>query len=123
MTGYKPGDVVLVAYPFEERAGGRRRPALVVSPAQYNDATGELVVAQITSRMSAPPRPGDCRIQDWKDAKLPRAAMVRSRLATLQSVLVLRQLGQLTSRDLQAAMAELNRALGWANGPPDQESR
>jgi hypothetical protein len=24
MTGYKPGDVVLVAYPFEERAGGRR---------------------------------------------------------------------------------------------------
>ena len=81
------------------------------------------MVAQITSRMSAPPRPGDCRIQDWKDAKLPRAAMVRSRLATLQSVLVLRQLGQLTSRDLQAAMAELNRALGWANGPPDQESR
>ena len=31
MTGYKPGDVVLVAYPFEERAGGRR-PAAGAAP-------------------------------------------------------------------------------------------
>jgi mRNA interferase MazF len=113
MTGYKPGDVVLVAYPFEERAGGRRRPVLVVSSPEYNNDTGELVVAQITSRISAPHRPGDYQIQDWKAAKLPRAAMVRSRLATLQSVLVLRRLGELTGRDLQAAMAELNQALGW----------
>ena len=114
MTAYKPGDVILVAYPFEERAGGRRRPALVVSPVQYNDATGELVVAQITSRVTATPRPGDYRIQEWKDANLPRAAMVRSRLATLQSVLVLRRLGELTAPDLQAAMAELGRAIGWS---------
>ena len=78
MTAYKPGDVILVAYPFEERDGGRRRPALVVSPAQYNDATGELVVAQITSRITATPRPGDYEIRDWKDANLPCAAMVRS---------------------------------------------
>ncbi len=119
MTAYKPGDVILVAYPFEERAGGRRRPALVVSSPEYNDATGELVVTQITSRISAPPRLGDYQIQDWKEAKLPRAAMVRSRLATLQSVLVLRQLGELSGRDLKAAMAELNRALGWPDRPSD----
>ena len=78
MTAYKPGDVILVAYPFEVPAGGRRRPALVVSPAQYNDATGELVVSQITSRITATPRPGDYQIRDWKDVNLPRAAMVRS---------------------------------------------
>jgi len=78
MTGYKPGDVILAAYPSEERAGGRRCPALVVNPAQYNDATGELVVAQITSRITATPRPGDYQIRDRKDANLPRAAMVRS---------------------------------------------
>ena len=78
MTAYKPGDVILVAYPFEERAVGRRRPALAVSPAQYNDATGELVVAQITSRITATPRPRDYQIRDRKDANLSRAAMVRS---------------------------------------------
>ena len=113
MTAYKPGDPILVAYPFEEHTGGRQRPALVVSPAQYNDATGELVVGQITSRITATPRPGDYQIRDWKDANLPRAAMVRSRLATLQSVLVLRRLGELTAPDLQAAIGELGRAIGW----------
>jgi len=37
-----------------------------------------LVVAQITSRIAATPRPGDYQIRDWKDANLPSAAMVRS---------------------------------------------
>ena len=78
MTAYKPGDVILVAYPFEERAGGRCRPVLVVSSPEYNNDTGELVVAQITSRITATARPGDYQIQDWKDANLPRAAMARS---------------------------------------------
>ena len=119
MTSYKIGDIILVPYPFEERAGGRRRPALVVSPPEYNEATGELVVAQITSRLSAQPRPGDYEIQDWKQANLPSPAMVRSRLATLQSVLVLRQLGELTARDLQASMGVLSLALGWPDRPAD----
>ncbi len=104
MTGFSPGEVILVAYPFDQRAGGRRRPALVVSPSSYNEQTGELVIAQITSRVKAPPRPGDYRIQDWKQANLPRPAMVRARLATIPAILVLRSLGSLSATDFQEAM-------------------
>jgi mRNA interferase MazF len=99
MTGYNQGDVILVAYPFGERAGGRRRPVLVISSNTYNSATGELIIAQVTSRVSAPARLGDYAIEGWKEANLPRPALVRARLATLKASLVLRRLGRLTEGD------------------------
>lgn len=111
MTGYNQGDVILVAYPFGERAGGRKRPALVISPSSYNRATGELVIAQVTSRVSASPRPGDFLIANWKEANLPRPALVRARLATLKSPLVLRRLGRLTDADFRGAQKALAEAV------------
>lgn len=107
MTDYEPGDVLLVPYPFGERAGGRKRPVLVISCREHNKATGDLVVAQVTSRVSSPPRMGDYRIEAWRDAKLPRPALVRARLATIELSLVLRKLGQLSEADLRAAVAAL----------------
>jgi mRNA interferase MazF len=111
MTDYKPGDVILVPYPFGERAGGTKRPALIVSSEEYNQSTGELIIAQITSRMSAPPRPGDYLIEGWREASLPRPALVRARQATLEASLVLRRLGALNETDFKAAQAALKSAL------------
>ena len=105
MTDYDRGDVILVPYPFGERAGGRKRPALVISSLRYNQTTGELVIAQITGRASPPERPGDTPLEDWKAANLPRPAIVRSRLATLKTSLVLRRLGSLSESDLERMMA------------------
>ncbi len=113
MTGYDRGDVILVPYPFGERAGGRKRPALVMSSREYNQATGELVIAQITGRASAPERPGDSNIEQWKEANLPGPAIVRSRLATLNISLVLRRLGTLTNEDFQRAWTALSAALSF----------
>ena len=112
MTGYRPGDVVLVPYPLGYGAGGRKRPALVVSGDGYNQGTGELVIAQITSRVSAPPRQGDYRIEEWREAKLPRPALVRARLATVEGSLVFRRLGSLAEQDFQGALAAMKSALG-----------
>ena len=107
MTVYNPGDVLLVPYPFGERAGGKKRPVLVISSLAHNEATGEVVVAQLTGRINAPPRPGDYRIENWREASLPGPALVRGRLATLESSLVLRRLGALTAVDLSRARAAL----------------
>lgn len=111
MIGYRPGDVVLVPYPFGNGVGGRKRPALVVSCDGYNQGTGELVIAQITGRMSAPHRQGDYRIEGWKEAKLPRPALVRARLATVENSLVFRRLGALTAEDFQAAQEAIKSVL------------
>jgi mRNA interferase MazF len=34
-TGYSFGDVVLVPFPFTDQSGIKRRPAVIVSSAQY----------------------------------------------------------------------------------------
>ncbi|MCH7606669.1 MAG: type II toxin-antitoxin system PemK/MazF family toxin [Chloroflexi bacterium] len=112
MTGYDQGDIILVPYPFGQRAGGQKRPALVVSPTDYNRATGELIIAQITGRVSEESRTGDYTIEDWKAANLPRQAVVRARLATLETSLVLRRLGKLTEADFRNAKAALSDVLG-----------
>ncbi len=110
-TDFSPGDVILLSYPFGEGAGVRKRPALVVSSSVFNRETGELVVAQITSRVSAPARAGDYAIAEWREAKLPRPALVRARLATLARSLVLRRLGSLSEADYQGALAALKSQL------------
>jgi mRNA interferase MazF len=107
MTDYKRGDVVLVSYPLGQGSSAKKRPALVISPEDYNQATGEVIIAQITSRVSAPPRPGDYLIQGWREAKLPRPALVRARLATLKASQVLRKLGELTEGDVKAVQEAL----------------
>jgi mRNA interferase MazF len=115
MTAYEPGEVILVPYPFGERAGGRKRPVLVISSAPYNQETGQLIVAQITGRVSAPPHPGDYRIEEWRQAHLPRPALVRARLATVEDSLVLRKLGRLSDGDLRAALAAVQSTLWWVD--------
>ena len=110
-TVFKPGDVILLSYPFGQGAGVRKRPALVVSSSGFNQETGELVIAQITSRASAPARAGDYNLAEWREAKLPRPALVRARLATLARSLVLRRLGSLSEADYQGALAALKAQL------------
>jgi mRNA interferase MazF len=111
MTDYKQGDVVLVPYPFGERASKKKRPALVISSTDYNQITGELVIAQVTGRVAANARLGDSHIQGWREANLPRPALVRCRLATVKSSLVLRRLGELSEADFQAVLTSLNASM------------
>ena len=111
MTGYEPGDVILVPYPFGERTGGRKRPALVVSDTEYNQASGELIIAQITGRLTDSARAGDYVIEEWKEANLLGPALVRARLATLKTSLVMRRLGRLTKADFRNVQAALGTAL------------
>ena len=103
MPDYKEGDVVLVSYPFGEGAGVRKRPALVISRNNFNQQTEELIVAQITSRISSPNREGDYQIIDWRKASLIKPAIVRLRVATLPTAMVLRRLGSLTEEDFRGA--------------------
>ncbi|MDA0733749.1 MAG: type II toxin-antitoxin system PemK/MazF family toxin [Chloroflexi bacterium] len=112
MTDYEPGDVVLVLYPFGERAGGKKRPVLVISSAEHNQETGELLIAQITSRVSAAPRIGDYHIQGWREANLPKPALVRARLATIETSQVLRKLGSMPDTEFRAAQADLQSVFG-----------
>ncbi len=67
MTTFEPGDVVLVRFPFTDLAATKKRPAVVVSSAEFSQRHGDVVVMALTSR----PQPEDALpVEDWKAAGL-----------------------------------------------------
>ena len=90
-------DVVIVPFPFSEKTGSKRRPALVVSNSAFN-RSGHTVLVMITTR-GHHPWPGDCEITDLVAAGLPLPCIVRLKLFTLDNRVILRRLGRLNKTD------------------------
>ncbi|HET9477240.1 MAG TPA: type II toxin-antitoxin system PemK/MazF family toxin [Dehalococcoidia bacterium] len=112
MTPSKRGDVVLVPFPFSDLTAVKRRPALVVSTEAYNGATGDAIIAQITSMVKSPARPGDYILARWRDAGLPLSSLVRAKLTTLHSSLFIRTLGSMPADEMAHVDAGIAGVLG-----------
>ncbi len=108
----KPGDVVVVPFPFSERAGTKRRPALVLSAAAFNRESGHCILAMITTR-TRPAWPGDAEIRDLRRAGLPRPCTVRPKLFTLDNRFVLRRAGRLAPADRDRVAKATAGVLAW----------
>ena len=113
MTSFKRGDVVLVPFPFTDLSAVKRRPALVISIDDYNRRTGDVVIAQITSKVDSPARPGDHNIGRWKEAGLVVPSLARARVTTLHSSIVVRQLGAMPAAEMGKIDAAIGSALGF----------
>ncbi len=99
MTTYRRWDIVLVPFPFSDLTAAKKRPALVLSPNEFNRSGADLVVAFITSRMDVSPRPGDYRIRSWKESGLPKASLLRMKLATIDRDTVVKKIGRLRQEE------------------------
>lgn len=102
-------DIVVVEFPFVERAGARKRPALVLSDERHNRQTGAAIIAMIT-RASAPPWPGDVAIAHGAEAGLTKACKVRMKLHTVEAA-SLYAVGTLHEADQQAVARSLRECL------------
>jgi mRNA interferase MazF len=112
MTACERGAVVLVPFPFTDLSAVKRRPALVVSTPDYNARTDDVIIAQITSRVNSPARPGDQRLTRWQEAGLLAPSLVRAKLTTLHSSLIVRTLGSLPHAEMRAVDKSLASVLG-----------
>jgi mRNA interferase MazF len=101
--------VVVVPFPFSDRAGDKRRPALVLSRRAFNQS-GHTVLAMITTAAHEP-WPGDVKVAGLEAAGLSVACRLRLKLFTLDNRLIVRRIGRLTSRDQKDAVASLRRHL------------
>jgi mRNA-degrading endonuclease toxin of MazEF toxin-antitoxin module len=102
---FRPFDVVAVT--VGEGASAKRRPALVVSNPQFENATGLVWVAMITTPEHEH-RFGDIPIGDQAAAGLPTAAVIRgSKLTTLAVSKIKRRLGSLGETDRAGARVAL----------------
>lgn len=101
MTTYRPGDLLLVAFPYSGSAQAKLRPALVV----LDTGDADVVVARVTTQPYQSPY--DVALADWRGAGLLAPSVVRThKLATIEKALVRRQLGALQPPD-RARVASL----------------
>ena len=114
-----PWNVVVVPFPFTDTAGAKRRPALVLSETDFN-GSGSTVLAMITTSTQKP-WPGDVEIRDPEAAGLKAACFVRLKIFTLDSRLLLRQIGRLEHADRERVAAEVRRCLGASLAPTGNE--
>ena len=103
-------DVVVVPFPFTDRRVSKRRPAMVLSSSEFNAASGNTVLAMITSAAN-PPSSLDIEI-DSKKAGLKAPSKVRMKLFTLDNRLILSKAGTLAKNDRAAIDGSLMRLLG-----------
>ena len=102
-------DVVVVPFPFSDKAAEKKRPALVLSGTTFNGA-GHTILAMITTR-GHHPWPGDCKLEDLAEAGLPLPCIVRLKLFTLDNRIILRRLGRLADTDRERVESSLDKHL------------
>lgn len=98
MTTYKKWDIVLIPFPFTNLRQSKKRPALILSPNEYNEGA-DVIIAFMTSNITTDPRIGDYHIKNWENSGLPKPTMVRMKLATVMNRILVKKLGRLENED------------------------
>jgi mRNA interferase MazF len=106
----KAGEIALVRFPFTELATAKKRPALVLAQAARSSRYRLATVAMITSQVEALKLEGDVLLADWKAAGLLHPSLLRlAKVATIDTELIDKVIGKLSSADLAAARTAFQR--------------
>ena len=104
-TTYRPGELVLVAFPFTGGTGAKRRPALVL----IDNGGPDILLARVTTQTYSTSY--DVTLTNWRLAGLLALSVVRlHKLATLERNLIERSLGHVADADRGRIAAALRTA-------------
>jgi len=102
----KPGDVVLVRFPFAELVAAKKRPALVLARSARSPRNRLAILAMITSQVESLRLQGDVLLSEWQAAGLLHPSLLRiGKIATVDEDLIDKQIGRLAPPDQAAAAA------------------
>ncbi len=107
---FEPFDVVVVPFPFTDKVGTKRRPAVVLSTTDFNSRHNQLALAMITSARQSD-WPSDVHLDGWAEAGLNVPCRVRFKLFTLERDRIIKRTGSLSQHDRQAVQRVLSRCL------------
>jgi mRNA interferase MazF len=99
MISFNKWDIVLVPFPFSDLRSLKRRPALIISPRDYNNGP-DVLLAFITSNIQSDYRFGDYLIQEWQNAGLPKLSKIRMKISTIDKSLIFKNIGRLSQKDI-----------------------
>lgn len=100
-TTYEPFTVVDIPFPFIDSGRSKRRAALVLSSSEAQRGCEAVVLAMVTSAERSFWNT-DVPLRDWKQAGLRKPSILRWKLFTLESCLVIGTRASLSAYDRQA---------------------
>ena len=112
MTSYEFGDVVLAPFPFTDQTTSKKRPAVVVSSAAYNEERLDLIIIALTSQLRPLSPLGEVSVVQWKEAGLLKPSVIKPILTTIEKRLILGKLGRLREPDRRVLQELLHNILG-----------
>jgi mRNA interferase MazF len=110
-TTYERGQIALVRFVFADEQGAKHRPVLILSTRAYNSGRAEVIVAALTSNVERL-LPGDCLIERWQEAGLPKPSVATAILRTIKAPMIERTLGTIHALDLRTFSKHLRPLLG-----------
>jgi mRNA interferase MazF len=90
---FSPWELVVVPFPFTDGPGSKRRPALVLSPVDFNRESGHSILAMITSAERSA-WPGDIPLNPAL-LGLQKRCVIRMKFFTIDNLLIVKSIGQL----------------------------
>jgi mRNA interferase MazF len=109
---YSFGDVIVVPFPFTDQTATKKRPAVVVSSEAYHRERPDLILMAITSQSRPTPTVGEVAVLHWQEAGLLKPSVIKPLLTTIETNLVLRQLGSLHAEDQDSLRKVIAAILG-----------
>jgi mRNA interferase MazF len=107
---YKPFSVVVVPFPFTDLNAQKKRPAVVISSELFQKHNQHISLIMITTAKNSKWY-GDHKIQDLKATGLSVASIIRQKIFTIDSRLVVKQIGKLSITDIQAVQKAFYQAI------------
>ena len=105
-----PFDIVEVPFPFSDVPRSKRRKALVLSDAVFNQKNASSLLMMITSAARSAWHL-DVPLEQWSQAGLRKPCLARMKLFTLDNGLILGRVGRLTAKDQQRVTLALRAVL------------
>lgn len=103
-------DIVDVPFPFSDVPRSKRRKALVLSDAVFNQKNASSLLMMITSAARSAWHL-DVSLEQWSQAGLRKPCLARMKLFTLDNGLILGTVGRLTAKDQRRVTQALRAAL------------
>ena len=100
--------VVLVRFPFTDLSSAKKLPSIVVSPSQYSERYGDVVIIPLTSVNQ---NDDSLHLSQWKEAGLLKETWVKPLLATVSKSLIKQKLGRLQDADMKCVRSALQQML------------
>jgi mRNA interferase MazF len=105
---YKQGEIVLIPVPFSNLTSSKKRPVMILSNANYNKNTEDIIVAAVTSNIRGLENEVLFDGSDMESGNIPKSSCIRAdKIYTLSKKIIVKRYGLVSERKVIEAKERL----------------